>query len=203
MEQVHPLPETDQQITSGACSNALPEIHVVYARKKIQASRAQSPDVCNNACPKNVDNSNTPLLVQQKEQQNPERSVKAYSSDGSNVVEVVVEMDPLPLPTFKQVERIRDQSRQNSKQNFAWRLMPLFFREEEMLGRNCRGWLKAPLNPDTLESLRNAVFEHWAAPTPKIEQSEWRKCEQAIDKGLRTMYRKSKGVTETEPKLAL
>jgi hypothetical protein len=88
-------------------------------------------------------------------------------------------------PTSAQVKRIELQAR--SRQNFAWRMMPFYFRPDEMYARNCHGIKKQALDQDKLDKLRTKVLSKWPVEKKNQESQEWRKCELAIDKGLRSI----------------
>jgi hypothetical protein len=99
--------------------------------------------------------------------------VVTKNNDGSWVGEI----------TTEKAERLREKCR--SRKNFAWRLMPHYFKPEDMFGKTCRGSKqKEALNPDVLERLRLKVNDVCFLPKQQ-EPIEWRRCELAIHKGLR------------------
>ena len=89
----------------------------------------------------------------------------------------------LEEPTLSQAARLREKCR--SRHNFAWRLMPFYFQPEEMAGKTVRGSKTKPaINQQSLEKLRLKVNDVCFVPKTQ-EPEEWRRCELAIDKGLR------------------
>jgi hypothetical protein len=75
-----------------------------------------------------------------------------------------------------------------SHPNFAWKLFKKLFNLEECAGKNVHGKAgKDKLDDKKILTIRKNVFRFWSVPKAQ-EYAIWRKCEIAIDKGIRNYF---------------
>ena len=57
------------------------------------------------------------------------------------------------------------------------------FDHKELVGRNCRGWRKPPIDPEKLEIVQCFCFKLY--PSDMAGTNKWKNCTSAIDEMLR------------------